>query len=185
MSISAMKLSELRSYLTSKKLKFKEYPRPRHLHYLPIDPATNAIILPTILCISNRPGDAALGNLKGVADGLGLSLRELETSTACHIGRRCVLLRLAWHLLAWSHQRQQQMPDSENARNGVRAMVVSAGHLLNLVDAAQKEAWNREESRALNAIFAEVSSATKDAYIGESAKRILASIERTRDATPD
>ena len=172
-----MKLKELRRYLGAGKLHLEEQERKGHLHYIP-RLEKNRISLPSIIAISQGDGDVTLRNLKGVARSLGLKLRELQHSEACHIGRGCVLLFLAWEMLGFCLRRQQQMGGSLAAEAGVKAMAISVGLLLEHVETCHPASWSKDELRSLNRILPEVKATQENPVLCDVVGKLLAAIQQ-------
>lgn len=168
-----MTLSDLRSYLGKGKLKFLEDGGGRHLDYRPLMDGQE-IVLPTVLRVSHGRGEAAFNNIKGVAQALGLSVRELQTSQRCKLGRFCVLLKLAFHLVNWSRQRG----DNPDACKGTAAMVESVKLLLEFAVMEHAGSWNGEEKKALRGICRELDHWKKTPELSEIAAIMLSQINR-------
>ncbi|OYW73287.1 MAG: hypothetical protein B7Z37_22065 [Verrucomicrobia bacterium 12-59-8] len=150
-----MKLADLKRYLTNKKLLLAEEERKRHLHFQLVLEG-GIVPLPTILCIQHGSGDANRNNLKGVAEALGLSLRELETSMGCLLSRECVLVKLAWALLGWAQSRFEDYLVSQDSKRGYLAMIVSARLIVEHVKRQDALRWSATEKKALHGILNDI-----------------------------
>lgn len=173
-----MTLTDLRRYLTNKKkLGFTEHPRSSHFHYQILFD-DRSLYLPTIVCVSNGGGDAKLNNVKGVAQALGLSLNELKISEACHIGRFCLLVRLAWRLIDWCNQRLQVVQNDPLGMKGVKAMIESVSYLLDHIEKNCTTKWKKEEKEALSNIRGEVEMVLGRDLLAHQADRVIKLIDR-------
>ena len=168
-----MKLDDLRRYLGSRKLKFLEDPDGPHFNYRPIM-GGQQIALPTVLRVSHGRGETDFNNIKGVAQALGLRVRELEISEACGLGRFCVLLKMAFHLVNWSRQRG----DSADARRGAAAMIESVRILVAYTARNYTKGWNDEEEKVLGDMRPELEQWKKTPELSEIAAIMLSQINR-------
>lgn len=168
-----MKIDEIRRYLGDGKLKFSEDPDGPHLNYR-IFMDGQEIVLPTVLRVSYARREAAFNNIKGVAQALGLSVRELEISEACGLGRFCVLLKMAFHLVNWSRRRGNN-PD---ASKGTAAMIESVKLLLAFAAREHAGGWNGEETKALRDICHELEQWKGTPELSEIAAIMLGQINR-------
>jgi hypothetical protein len=80
---------EVIAFLTGKLKMSKEERRHVHFH---LDGLGKRLGLPAVLALSRGKGDVARKNVKGLADGLGLTYHGFESGVQCNISMECVYL---------------------------------------------------------------------------------------------
>lgn len=151
---------------------FERREESRHTGYL-VRIDGRALGLPTLLRVSHGGGDAAFNNLKGVAQALGLSVRELLTAEKCKLSRECVLIMLCVSLLDFSFQRRAMLRDKQEGTDGIRAMVESVMLILKELENPIKKPWTGEELK----VFTRISTCLKrwelDPLIADAARVLI------------
>lgn len=169
-----MKASEMRRYFTGK-LKFQESPRNRHDNYMPTVEG-NKIGLPYLFTVSRCSGDIPWNNLKGNADNLGLTERELRASVQCQIGRWCAHICLCTAILDGVTKNLMINPTAH--REGSVALLKGIGSLLALVSDQNSSGPNPQEKKVLQRVKPKIEAAMETPDLKKVAERILMAIHR-------
>ncbi len=154
----------------------EETPDGPHYHY-GLFIGDQKVRFPTVLSVQHGSGEADFRNIKGIASGLGLTLKELEVAESCGLNRWCLLLRFAFYLVHWVQQRAQQMGKLPHEDSGVAAMLVSAEQLLIYISRERIISWNKQETTALQAIRSEVVIWSRTPQLMKIAERFLEQID--------
>ncbi|MFD0894266.1 hypothetical protein KBB96_09645 [Luteolibacter ambystomatis] len=173
----AIKLKDLDRFLVSGKMGFDRREESRHTGYV-VRMGNARLGLPTLLRVSHGGGDAALNNIKGVAQALGLNVKELQTAEKCHISRECILLMLSVHMLDFAVNRRAMLRDKDEGEAGIRAMVESVKIILAQTPTLSKKAWTGEELKAFGRVRHLLQQWEKEPLTAEAAKAIISHTSR-------
>lgn len=173
-------LPELNSYLCDGKLKLERHVSSHYVHYR-VRLRGRRLGLPSILCISNSEHESDHRNAAVVALSLGLQEPELLRSTACLIGRGCVLLMLSWKLVEFIQLRATQTRSGAFGWEGATAMAESVRLLLGEPDVVVPAPWSEFEVEALERIREPLAAVQRPGVLAEVANQILQAIDQRRN----
>jgi hypothetical protein len=173
-----LKLKELDRFLGNGKMHFERRDEGPHLGFI-VRLAGQRLGLPTVLRVSHGSGDAAFGNIKGVATALGLNVRELENAEACHLRRECVLLLLAAHMMQFAVDRRACLRDQEAGLDGVKAMAESVRTILGIGELQNISKWKSAELKAFGRVRDAVEKFSNDSLLAEQATAMLAHFDKS------
>ncbi|HVT89518.1 MAG TPA: hypothetical protein VHD56_11740 [Tepidisphaeraceae bacterium] len=161
-------------HLLSSKIGLVPVARGRHKHYVFGD---HRIGLPAILCISHGNDELSNSNIKGLAQGLGMSSDGVCRGSKCHVGKECALLCMAICVLSrlFPLAKRHVEEDPIVRGNAVKRLAESVTLILDLVGAVPPDPakWRPLERKELARARQQLSAVPKHPDIARISERLL------------
>ncbi|MCP4597278.1 hypothetical protein [Neptuniibacter sp.] len=168
-----MDKSKVKNYFI-KKMRFKNSPRTRHNNYVP--EVNGKVAMPRLFTISRGGGAISRGNLKGIAEGLGLNESLFKESVQCRIGRVCAIITMCANILDHCVRNLQMDPIAH--KEGAKAMSAGIQFLLDDAFDHSPEPPTALERKAIERISPKVGAALGYPDLKNIAQMVLNAIGR-------